>query len=159
MSAEYIFKSLAGIPVTHIPYKTVGQLMAGLYGGEVGVAGLALPVSIPPIRAGKLRGLAVTGSRRSAALPDVPTAAEAGYPGFEDVTWVGALVPAATPPAVVAKLRDDLEKALGQPDVRERMASLGFEPVGGSPQQFGAYIRTEVAKWAKVVKAIGAKIE
>jgi tripartite-type tricarboxylate transporter receptor subunit TctC len=159
MSAEYVFRSLAGVQITHVPYKTVGQLMAALYGGEVPVAGLALPVSIPPIRAGKLRGLAVTSGKRSPALPDVPTVAEAGYKGFEDVTWVGMLLPAGTPQPIISRLHADTEKALALPDVREKLLALGFEPQGGTPQQYTAYIRQELAKWAKVVKALAIKPE
>ena len=127
--------------------------------GEVVAVSVAMPTAVPHIKSGRLRGLAVTSNARMAALPDVPTVQEAGFPGFEDYTWVGVFVPAGTPRAIVAKFNADVNTFLEQPDVRERLAALAFDPVGGSAESFARYLKTELAKWAKVVKETGAKVE
>ncbi|MBV8030607.1 MAG: tripartite tricarboxylate transporter substrate binding protein [Betaproteobacteria bacterium] len=159
LTAEYLFKTLAGLKTTHVPYKGAAPAVNAAVAGEVPLASVAMPTAVSFIKSGKLRGLAVTSRHRVAALPDVPTVEEAGFPGFEDLTWVGVFVPAGTPAAIVGKLNADINRFLAQPDSRERLASLAFEPVGGTSAQFGAYLKSEVAKWARVVRETGAKIE
>jgi tripartite-type tricarboxylate transporter receptor subunit TctC len=115
--------------------------------------------AIPYVKAGRLRALAVTTAQRSPSLPDLPTVAEAGVPGFESITWHGVVVPSATPAGVVAKLNADINAALREPDLRARLAALGVEIAGGTPQEFAAYIASEIPKWTKVVKDSGARVE
>jgi tripartite-type tricarboxylate transporter receptor subunit TctC len=114
---------------------------------------------MPHIKAGRLRPLAVTGAKRSPAAPDVPTIAESGFPGFAATAWYGVLAPAKTPKPIVKRLHDEVLRALAQPDVKQRLESVGFEIVGSTPDEFGAYIKNEIRKWEKVVKASGAKPE
>jgi tripartite-type tricarboxylate transporter receptor subunit TctC len=159
LTAEYLFKNLAGLKVTHVPYKGAAPAVNAALSGEVVAVSVAMPTAVPHLRSGKLRGLAITSRRRNDAVPDVPTVEELGFPGFEDITWVGIFVPAGTPPAIVAKLNADVNAFLALADSRERLASLAFDPVGGTPESFSAYLRTEVAKWAKVIRETGAKIE
>jgi tripartite-type tricarboxylate transporter receptor subunit TctC len=118
-----------------------------------------MPAAVPLIRSGKLHGLALTSSKRNAALPDVPTVAESGFTGFEDYTWVGVFVPAGTPKAIVSKINADIETLIQQPSVKEQLALLGFDPVGGSPDSFARYIKVEMTKWAAVVRDTGVKVE
>jgi tripartite-type tricarboxylate transporter receptor subunit TctC len=113
--------------------------------------------TLPHIKAGRLRALAVTGAKRSPAAPDVPTIAESGFPGFEATAWYGVLAPAKTPKPVVSRLHNEIVKVLQEPDVKNRLTGLGFEIVGSTPEQFSAYIKSEITKWAKAVKASGAK--
>ncbi len=159
LTAEFLFKTLAGLATTHVPYKGAGPAVSAALADEVPVLSVAMPTALPHLRSGKLRGLAVTSRSRVAALPEVPTVEEAGFPGFEDVTWVGVFVPTATPALVVARLSTDVNAFLARPDARERLAALGFEPVGGTPESFSAYLKSEVAKWARVVRETGAKID
>ena len=142
-----------------MPYKGAAPAVNAALTGEVVAVSVAMPTAVPHIKSGKLRGLAITSSRRNDVLPEVPTVQEMGFPGFEDYTWVGIFVPAGTPAAVVSKINADVNAFLGQPDSRERLASFAFEPVGGTSESFARYIRTEVAKWAKVIRETGAKIE
>ncbi|MDQ6619355.1 MAG: tripartite tricarboxylate transporter substrate binding protein [Pseudomonadota bacterium] len=157
--AGELFKVMTGVQMTHVPYKGSAPALTDLMGGQVQVMFDNLPPSLPHIKAGKLRALAVTSSTRSPALPDVPTVAEAGVPGYEASSWFGVLAPAGTPPAVIARLNGEVAKWLATPEAKERMASLGANAVGGSPEDFAAHIRAETAKWAKVVKESGAKAE
>lgn len=159
LSAEYLFKSLAKVPATHVPYSGAAPAVTATAGGQVQVASVAMPAAVQLVKSGKLQGLAVTSAKRASALPDVPTIAEAGYAGFEDSTWVGLWAPAGTPAAVTAKLNAAVAKLLAEPDVREKIHTLGFETMGGSPREFAAYQRQELAKWAKVVRETGAKAE
>ena len=159
LSAEYLFKILARVPILHVPYKGIPPLVAAALSGEVEVASMALPPAVPLIKAGRLIGLAVTTSTRTPALPDVPTIAEAGFAGFSDDSWVGVWVPAGTPAAVVSRLRIELDKAAAAPEVRERLASLGFEIGTLRSDAFGAMVKREIEKWAEVVKDTGAKAE
>jgi tripartite-type tricarboxylate transporter receptor subunit TctC len=159
LSAEYVFKSLAKVPATHVPYSGAAPAVTATAGGQVQVASVAMPAAVQLVKAGKLQGLAVTSARRASALPDVPTIAEAGFAGFEDSTWVGLWAPAGTPAAVTGKINAAVVKLLADPDVREKIATLGFETMGGSAQEFAAYQKQELAKWAKVVKETGAKAE
>jgi tripartite-type tricarboxylate transporter receptor subunit TctC len=159
LTAEYLFKNLAGLKVTHVPYKGAAPAVNAALSGEVVAVSVAMPTAVPHLRSGKLRGLAITSRRRNDAVPDVPTVEELGFPGFEDITWVGIFVPAGTPQAIVSKINADVNAFLALPDSRERLASLAFDPVGGTPESFSAYLRAEVAKWAKVIRETGARIE
>lgn len=159
LTAEYLFKNLAGLQVMHVPYKGAAPAVTAALMGEVPAVSVALPAAVPHIKAGKLRGLAVMSERRLAAIPEVPTVQESGFPGLEDYTWIGVFVPAGTPQMVIARLNGEVNAHLLQPEIRERLEALGFEPVGGSPAQFGAYLQAEVVKWARVVRETGAKVE
>ena len=149
----------AGIHMQHVPYKGSGQAVVDLVGGQVQAMVSGMSSVMPHIKAGRLRPLAVTGSQRSPAVPDLPTIAESGFPRFEATAWYGVLAPAGTPPAIVTRLHDEIVRALKMPAVRERLEYVGFEIVGGTPAAFGAYIKSEIKKWAPVVKAAGAKPE
>ena len=149
----------AGIDMVHVPYKGSGQAVIDLIGGQVQLMFSGMSSVMPHIKAGKLRPLAVTGAQRSPAVPDIPTIAESGFPGFEATAWYGVLAPAGTPKPVITRLHDEIVRALKMPDVKERLNNVGFELVGGTPEAFAAYIKTEIRKWAQVVKASGAKPE
>jgi len=159
LSAEYLFKSLAKVSIVHVPYAGAAPAITAAAGGQIELASVAMPAATQLVKAGKLRGLAVTGNRRSPVLPDVPTIAEAGFPGFEDVTWVGIWLPTGTPPSIANKVAMDTAKVMGMADTKERLASMGYEAMDGTPAQFSAFLKQEVAKWAKVVKETGAKAE
>lgn len=159
LTAEYLFKNLAGLQVMHVPYKGAAPAVTAALTGEVPAVSVALPAAVPHIKAGKLRGLAVMSERRLAAIPEVPTVQESGFPGFEDYTWIGVFVPAGTPPIVIARLNGEVNAHLLQPEVRERLEALGFEPVGGTSARFAAYLKAELDKWARVVRETGAKAE
>ena len=154
-----LFKAMTGVDIVHVPYKGSGPAVVDLLGGQVEMMFDNLPSSAPQIKAGKLRPLGVTSKERSPTLPDVPTIAEAGVPGYEALSWFGVLVPAGTPNAIVAKLQDEIAKALADPAMRERFAELGAVPVGGTPAEFANFISAETAKWAKVVQDAGIKLE
>ena len=159
ISGEYLFRSLAGVTVDHIAYKGLPPLVSALFSGEVPMGIMGLSGAVPGIRSGKLRGLAVTSGRRSPAVPGVPTVAEAGFPGFEDETWVIVMLPAGSPQPVVSKLRADLQKTVAEKDVRARLAAMGFDPMDASPQETTAFLRKELAKWQRMVKETGARAE
>ncbi|HEX2546565.1 MAG TPA: tripartite tricarboxylate transporter substrate binding protein [Ramlibacter sp.] len=159
LSAEYLFKVLSKVDVLHVPYKGIPPLMQGALAGEVDLASTALPPSVPLVKSGRLVGLAVTSSKRSSALPDVPTIAEAGFTGFEDDSWVGIWVPAGTPPAVIQKLREQLAQVTAAPDVREKLRNVGFDASTIDSAAFSALVQKELAKWANVVKETGTKVE
>lgn len=154
-----LLNNLAGIDMVHVPYKGSGQAITDLVGGHVKVMISGMASTLPHVKTGKLRGLATTGAKRTPATPDLPTIAESGFPGFEASSWFGVLAPARTPRPVIARLHADIVKSLQQPDVRQRLENVGFEIVGGTPDEFAAYIQSEIRKWAKVVKASGAKPE
>jgi len=154
-----LFRMSAGIDVIHVPYKGGGPALSDVVAGQVqALFSLALAAS-PQIKAGRVRALATTGAKRSAVAPDLPTVAEAGLPGFEVIGWFGWLAPAATPKPIVTLLHAELVRALKLPDVRERLLSQGADPVGDSPQEFAAFMKSEYAKWAKVIRAAHIKIE
>jgi len=158
LSAE-LFKSMTGTFMTHIPYRGSAPAIADLLAGQTQVMFDNLPSAMPQIKAGKLRALAVTSSRRAAALPDVPTVAEAGVPGYEASSWFGLVAPAGTPKEIVEKTQQVIAAAWSRPDVRDKLLGQGAEPVANAPAEFAKYIDAEMAKWAKVVKASGAKID
>ena len=158
--AGELLNILAGTQLVHIPYKGGGPALVDLLAGRVPVMVSTLPAAVPQIKAGKVRALAVTSLKRSAAVPDIPTVAEAaGLPGFEASTWQGFVLPANAPRPVVERLAGETAKVVVAADVRERLRDLGYEPVGSSPAEFAAYIRSELAKWTKVIKAGGIKGE
>ena len=159
LSAEYLLKSLARVSVVHVPYAGAAPAITAVAGGQIELASVAMPAATQLVKAGKLRGLAVTGSKRSTVLPEVPTIAEAGFAGFEDVTWVGIWLPTGTPAAIANKVAADTAKVMALADTRERLASMGYEAMDSTPAQFSAFLKQEVAKWAKVVKETGAKAE
>jgi tripartite-type tricarboxylate transporter receptor subunit TctC len=154
-----LFKSMTGVDMVHVPYKGSGPAMTDLLGGQVQMMFDNLPSALPNVQAGKLRALGVTGAERSPALPDVPTIEEAGVPGYEALSWFGIFAPAGTPQPVIDKLHDHIVQALADPAMRARLADLGAEPVGSTPQEFASFIRAEAEKWAKVVKEAGVKLE
>ncbi|HET9045365.1 MAG TPA: tripartite tricarboxylate transporter substrate binding protein [Casimicrobiaceae bacterium] len=154
-----LFKVMTGAQMTHVPYKGSAPALTDLIGGQVQLMFDNLPSSLAFIKAGKLRALAVTSAQRSPALPDVPTVAESGVPGFEASSWFGLLAPAGTPPTIVAKINTDTQKWLASPDAKEKLAAQGANVAGGSPDDFAKHIQSETAKWARVVKESGAKVE
>jgi tripartite-type tricarboxylate transporter receptor subunit TctC len=151
LSAE-LFKSMAGVDILHVPYKGSSQAITDLMGGQVTMLFDNAPSSIPFVEQGKLRALAVTSTKRLPNLPDVPTLDEAGVKGYESLSWSGIMAPAGTPKRVIDKLNAAIEKILRDPDVKQRFASLGVDPVGGPPEAFSRHIRAESEKWARVVK-------
>lgn len=153
--AGELFKSSAKIDLLHVPYRGIGPGISELVGGQISVAFLGLPSGLPQMQAGKVRALAVTSAKRSAAVRDLPTMAEAGLSGFEATTWQGLVVPTATPREVVARLHAETVRALQAAEVRERFAALGVEPVSSTPAQFAAYIQSEIFKWGGVVRSTG----
>ncbi len=157
--AGEILRTAHGVPLHHVPYKGAGPALNDVLGGQVQIGSTALPPPVPHVRAGVLKGLGVTSPKRSTALPDVPTVAESGFPGYVVDNMVGVLVRAGTPRAVVVKLNADIARILNLPDVRERLSGVGFDPVGNPPAEFGAYLSSEMTKWAKVIKDSGARVD
>lgn len=154
-----LLNNAAGIQMQSVPYKGTGQAVIDLLGGQVHTMFSGMSSVLPHVKSGRLRPLAVTGAQRWPAVPDVPTVAESGFPGFEASVWFGVLAPARTPKPIITRLNQEIIKALSLPDVRERLSNVGFEIVGKSPEAFSAYIKSEVTKWAKVAKASGVKPE
>ena len=157
LTAEMLFKVLAKLDTTPIHFKGAGPMVAAVVGGEPPVGCGAISGPLAQIKGGKLRGLAVSSSRRLASLPDVPTLGELGFQGMEDYTWIGMFLPSGTPPDVAPRLNEAVNRALQAPDTRERLDALAFEPVGGSQREFADYVKAEIAKWGKVVRETGAK--
>ena len=160
--AGELFKSMTGTYMAHIPYTGSGPAMMAMVSGNVDVMFDNLPSAMPQIKGGKLKAFAVTSAQRSAALPDLPTLAEAGGPtlkGFDASSWFGLLAPAGTPPDIVKRMQEEVAKALGTPAIKEKMLAQGAIPGGNTPQQFTNFINAEHEKWAKVVKASGAKVD
>ena len=157
--AMELFKSAAQIDATHIPYKGIAPATTDVITGQVAMMFSTISPAIPMIKAGKLRALGVASPARSAAVPDVPTVSEAGIKGFEASTWFGVLVPAATPRPIVTKLHAEFTKPLKHPETRARLVAQGYEIIGSTPEQFAAYIKAEIPKWARAVKQSGAKVE
>ncbi|MEK7361087.1 MAG: tripartite tricarboxylate transporter substrate binding protein [Pseudomonadota bacterium] len=158
--AGELFKTMAGVQMVHIPYKGGAPAMADLLAGQVQLMFDNLANALPNVRAGRLRALAVTTLARSQAMPDLPTIAESGLPGFDLTTWFGLMVPAGTPPEIVVRLNKEIVRALNAKDMRERLDKMGTEPPpNNTPEHFAAFIRTEAAKYAKVVKDSGARVE
>jgi tripartite-type tricarboxylate transporter receptor subunit TctC len=155
--AVELFMIMANVKMTHIPYKGgSGQMVTDLVAGHVQLASIGLPPSMEYVKAGRLRAIAVTSTKRSPLLPDVPTVSEAGLPGFDVTSWYGVFAPAALPGNIVARVNGDVSAILQAPDLRERLQRMDAEPSPLSPEDFARFVREEIAKWAKVVKASGA---
>lgn len=152
LSAE-LFKALAGVDILHVPYKGSSQALIDVMSGQVTMLFDNAPSSIPFIQQGKLRAVAVTSTRRLASLPEIPTIAESGVPGYESLSWSGIVVSAATPKPVIAKLNAAIEKILATDEVKQKFAAMGVEPVGGPPEAFARHIRAESEKWGRLVKS------
>jgi tripartite-type tricarboxylate transporter receptor subunit TctC len=157
--AAELFNNLTGTKMLHVQYKGGGPALVSVLGGEVNLCYLSIAAAAPHIKAGKLRALAATGAQRSAVLPELPTIAESGVAGYEFTTWVGALVPRATPAATVNALNAMIVKAVRSPDLTSRFSEQGADIIASTPGEFAAHIKTELARWAKVVKESGIKAE
>jgi tripartite-type tricarboxylate transporter receptor subunit TctC len=157
--AGELFKDATGVKMLHIPYKGGGPSVIALVSGEAAVGFATTPSCIVQIQSGRLRGLAVTTSKRSPFLAELPTVAEAGIPGYAAEAWYGMLVPAGTPREIIQRLHADSVKALQFPDVRQRLEATGLVPVGSGPDEYGRYIRSEIEKWGKIVRALDLKVE
>ena len=155
--AMELFKSTAGVDMVHVPYKGGPPALTDLIAGQVSVMFETGPGALPHVKSGKLKALAVGGLNRSTAAPELPTVAESGYPGFDAVAWIALVAPAGTPPAIINRLHAEIVKMLNLPETKERFLALGAEPVGNKPEEFAAYLKSEIAKWGKVVKESGAK--
>jgi len=153
------FKLMTGIEMVHVPYKGGAQALTAMVGGEVNMTLNGLLATLPHIKSGKLKALAIAGKTRSPALPDLPTVAEAGVPGFQSGSWQGLLASGGTPKEVVTKINAAVVQVLQTPEIKERMAAQGADVVGDSPEQFGAFIRDEKVRWAKIVKDANIKVE
>lgn len=152
-----LLNNMTGSDMLHVPYKGSGQAISDLVGGHIKMMISGMASTLPHVRSGKLIGVATTGIKRTPATPEIPTLAESGFPGLEASSWFGVQAPAGTPRAVVMRLNADIRKTLQDPAVQKRLAGVGFEIVSGTPEQFTAYIKSEMIKWAKVVKAAGIK--
>jgi tripartite-type tricarboxylate transporter receptor subunit TctC len=154
-----LFNTLAKVDMVHVPYKGSAPAVTDLVGGQIDLMFDNMPSAIQHVRSGRLKALAVTTAKRSPELPDVPTIAEAGVPGYEATSWFGMFAPAATPAPIVARLNAALVKALADPEVKKKFAEQGAEALGETPAQFASFIRAETAKWSQVVKASGASVD
>jgi tripartite-type tricarboxylate transporter receptor subunit TctC len=157
--AGELFKYMAGIDIVHVPHKGSDQARAAVLGHQVDMMFDAISTIVAQARAGKLKALATSGKSRSAVTPDVPTVAEAGVPGYEATIWLGLMAPAGTPRAALEKLNAEVVKVLNAPDVRENWAKQGAVPMGMVPAEFEKFLREDIQKWAKLVKATGMKVD
>jgi tripartite-type tricarboxylate transporter receptor subunit TctC len=158
LSGELLQRA-SGAKLTHVPYKGAAQALTDTLGGQVQSFMSSVPSALAHIKSGRLRALAVTSAQRSPELPGTPTIAESGYPGFDASTWYGLLAPAGTPAPVISRLNSEVNRALATKEVRERLASEGGQTLGGSPAQFAAFLAAEHAKWGRIVRESGAKVE
>jgi len=157
--AAELFRQSLGLDLVHVPFNSAGLAIGSVVAGHTPISFVAPVAAVPQVREGKLRTLAVTSKMRSLALPDVPTMAEASYPDIECDNWLAVLVPAGTPGDIITLLNRETVKIVALPDVKERLAKLGFEPVANSPDACAALLRTEIAKWAKVIRAAGIRAD
>jgi tripartite-type tricarboxylate transporter receptor subunit TctC len=155
--ANELLKSMTAIQITHIPYKGVAPAATDLISGQVQMMSGDLSTLLPHVKSGRMRAIAVTSARRSTLVPDLPTVAESGVPGYEASGWFGVLVPAATPQPVIERLNAAIVKGLSASDARDRLGALGGEVAPGTPEQYGALIRRDSAKWSKLIRSIGLK--
>jgi tripartite-type tricarboxylate transporter receptor subunit TctC len=154
-----LFKSQAGLQVTHVPYKTGVQSVPDVISGQIAYLFDSIVWSLPQIKAGKLKGLAITSSKRSALAPELPTVAESGLPGFEGITWLAIVAPAGAPNDAVMRLHKEIVRSLANADVRQRMAAQGAEPASSTPAELAALIKSDMARWGKVIRDAGVKME
>ncbi len=154
-----LFDTMAGVKMIHVPYKGTGQMVVDLVAGQVQLASMGFPAALPNVKSGRLRVIAVTSASRSPLLPDVPTVAETGLPGFDVTSWYGVFGPAALPQDIVAKLNAEIGGILLAAEVKERLAQLGAEPASFTPDAFARHVRSEIARWSKVVKDSGARLD
>jgi tripartite-type tricarboxylate transporter receptor subunit TctC len=154
-----LFKSMTGTDIVHIPYKGAAPATMSLIGGEVDLMFSTTPPALPQVRAGKLRAIAMASLKRTSFAPELTTVAESGVPGFAAGVWYGIVVPAGTPPAIISRLHQELARIVRLPDVRERLNVEGVEPVGNTPAEFGAYFKSEIAKYAAVAKRAGIRAD
>jgi len=154
-----LLASMAGVKLLHVPYKTLGQALPDLISGQVQLYFLGIASAQPHVRSGKVRAIGVSSAKRSPQMSQVPTVSESGVKGFDVTGWYGAFVPAGTPQEIVARLHKEIVRALALPDVRERLSGEGADLVGNTPREFDAFVRSELVKWAKVVKLSGAKAD
>jgi tripartite-type tricarboxylate transporter receptor subunit TctC len=159
LTGERLLKLMAGLDIVHVPYSSAAPALLATASGQVPIGITAMPPTVQLIRTGKLRGVAVTSLQRMPSLPDVLTVAEQGFPGYEDYTWIAFFAPAGTPKAIVDRLNRSIGAIVLMPDAKERLSTLGFDAVNNTPEQFVAYIKVEVAKWAKVITESGARID
>jgi len=159
LAAELLKTSVGGLDAVHVPYKSGPPALIDLVSGQVQMLIATMPSTLPYVQGGRLRAVAVASLKRAQAMPNVPTFIESGFPGFEVSAWNAMLAPAGTPPEIINRLNAAIVKAVQTPEVREKLLTQGAEPIGDSPDQFGAYLKAEVAKWAKVIKASGAKLD
>ena len=157
--AGEMFNSAARVKLVHVPYKGVTNAFSDLLGGQISIMFPGAPIALPQARAGKLRALATTGAKRTPAAPELAPVADSGFPGYEISVWYGILAPANTPPMVVNRLHTEISRIVQLPDIRERWAALGAEPLHNTPEQFAAFLKSDLGKWAKVVRDSGAKID
>ena len=154
-----LFNSMAGLKMVHVPYKGSAPMLTDLLAGQIQLTFGGALASMPLVKQGKLRALAIGDAKRSALLPDLPTIAESGLPGYEALQWMGLVAPAKTPRAIVERLNKEVVRIVQSPEVKERLLQIGNEPVGSSPAQFAAFIKAEIAKWGKIAKQAGVKPE
>lgn len=157
--AGELFNTMAGVKMVHVPFKGAVPAIIDLLGGRVSLIFSSAPPALPHVKTGKIRALAVTSAKRSSVAPDLPTISESGLPGYEVINWYGVLAPAGAQKAIVAKLNAEIVKILNMPDVKERLSAVGIETFSSTPAQFAAFIKDETAKWAKVVKFSGARLD
>ncbi len=157
--AGALFNMMAGIEMVHVPYKGAAMVMTDLIAGQIQVSFAGMPSAIAQVKSGRLRGIAVTGAKRSAAMPDLPTVAEAGLPGFESGAWQGIFAPAGTPAAIIGRLNREIARVVHLPEVVTQLARDGAEPVGNTPEEFSRWLPGELAKWARVAKAARMRLE
>jgi len=159
LTGERLLKLMAGLNIEHVPYSSAMPAILGTVAAQVPIGLTAMPPAVQLIKAGRIRGIAVTSPQRMPSLPDVGTVAEQGFPGYEDYTWIAFFAPAGTPKAIVDRLNKSIGAIVLLPDAKERLSVLGFDPVNNTADQFAAYIKVEVTKWAKVIKESGAKAD
>jgi len=157
--AAELFKSLTKLNAVHVPYKGTGPALTDLIGGQVQLMFANLTAGLPHIKSGKLRALAVTGTARSPAAPDIPTMIESGVPGYTVTSWYGILAPAATSQEIITRLNGEIAKVMRSPDMKSRLAGEGAEPTSSTPAEFAAFIKAEIEKWGKVIRGAGIRIE
>lgn len=159
LTGERLLKILSKLDIEHVPYSSAMPAVLATASGQVPIGLTAMPPSVPLIKSGKIRGIAVTSQQRNAGLPDVGTVAEQGFPGYEDYTWIGFFAPAGVPKSIVARLNKSIGEIVLMPDVKPRLTALGFDPVSNTPEHFAKYVNEEITKWAKVIKESGAKAD